>query len=151
MSCQNNRQIDNTVLKNSMRRFGQVSSAFESSNESYNRHLLQGLFGLALGTGLALSAAWPALTLIVTLLGSWRLLTCFAIDERCETLAAELHHARDDLHQAMNAVDAKSMFQQAYNELDGEQFQGYLAHYLPGPVEVRRRSTRFDLRKALAG
>ncbi len=100
---------------------------------------------------LAATGAWAALTMTVALLATWRLSQCFAIDHQCEVLETTADQAKTELDHAVTTTDAQSMLTSIYQEFSHARFQGQLAFYLPGPLEVKRRSTQLRLGRLLLG
>lgn len=136
-------------LKALMSSYGQNNEDYQQQYRRYSVLLNQSLIALALASLLAANSAWPALTIIMALLATWRLSQCFAIDHQCEVLETTHSQAKTELEYALTTTDGKSMLAGLYQEFDQDNFQGHLAYYLPGPLEVNRQSTQFQFTKLI--
>ncbi len=132
-----------------MSNYGQQRADHEHHFNRYCLLLNQGVAALLLTILLAAANSWPPLTMAIALIATWRLIQCFSIDEHCETLETNTTDAKTILDHALSIIADKTMLPELYQEFDNEPYQGHLAFYLPGPVEVRRRKTGFQLSRLL--
>ncbi|OMH32068.1 hypothetical protein [Motiliproteus sp. MSK22-1] len=138
-------ETNSAELKQAMRTYGEKSAALETQTAIFSKSFYQGIAALAFALIISLTGMLSLLVLGLSAFATWRIVKCFSIDQQCEWLESEAEQAQDELNSALKKPKARAQVPFIFRELDGESFQGHLATYLPGPVEVRRRPIKWRL------
>ena len=126
-------------LKQHMRSYGEKKAALETTIAAFSHDYYQAIAALIVASLVGISGMFSIFALILAVFACWRITSCFSIDERCELLDGDVDQAQEGLERCLENPAAQAQIALTFNELNGEHFQGQLATYLPGPVEIRRR------------
>ncbi len=137
-------EISGDELRQRMCLYGENSAACQASEQHFQKHYYQGVVALALASLFAMSGVWSLITMVLALFATWRIVRCFSIDSHCERLETATRIAHEELEEALALDSLRQMFPTLYKELKDHTAKRQLAWYLPGPIEVGRRSAQWQ-------
>lgn len=127
------------TLEAAMREFGRQRANLFAARQLFNRRLIQGAGVLIFDCVLLGLGVWAPLCLLVAALAVWWIVQAVGISEICDEFQDAAVNARQRLQGLLARPGTGELYQALYDELEGYEYREWLAEFLPGPVEVRRR------------